>query len=466
MSDFLPPLFIERIRKFLPDSEMDSFIQSYERDFIPSLRSNPLKITDNEFWKIFSEQSKEPVSWCPDGYFIQRKSPFTKTPYYHAGLFYIQEASSMLPVEVLNPQPGEKILDVCASPGSKTTQIIARMQNQGLLIANEIRRDRIGRLMENVIRWGSRNTIVTNQASSAFFPMVEFFDRILVDAPCSGEGMFKKDPEALKHWGLQNIKVCASLQKQILRDIIPALKTGGILVYSTCTMAPEENEETVQWILKAYPGCFALEEISFGDDGITQFEDKQYLSDLKKTRRMWPHKIKSEGFFITRLKKIAPVDSADSRIKPSSKSFIQEAPYKLLNDFFQSIKQKPLKDCFKIGYKIYSWGALQRKEVELYLNQIKPVYLGVHVGDEKKNRIEPAHALALSFLKSDLNSEMSVELNLDLTVQYLRGAEIPMSLNQKDGFKVITYQGYPLGWANYKGGKLKNFFPHSMRNKL
>ncbi|PKL14014.1 MAG: hypothetical protein CVV50_02875, partial [Spirochaetae bacterium HGW-Spirochaetae-6] len=185
----LPILFKERLRELLPKDEYEPFLASYERDFEPSLRVNTGKISIDDFKRLFSAQKLTPLSWSETGFFIERKSPFSKTPYYHAGLFYIQEAASMLPVELMDIKPGEIILDACASPGSKTTQILSKTANQGLVIANEFRRDRVGRLLENVSRWGAGNCVITNQATSAFKNMVEFFDKILLDAPCSGEGM-------------------------------------------------------------------------------------------------------------------------------------------------------------------------------------------------------------------------------------------------------------------------------------
>jgi len=468
MPDFLPPLFLKRIASLLPENELEAFEKSYDRDFQPSLRVNTLKNSVQEFWEIFSEQKRTPVAWCNEGFYIERKGPFTKSPYYHSGLFYIQEASSMLPVEVLNPMPGDYVLDTCASPGSKTTQISAKMKNRGLLVANEIRRDRIGRLLENVIRFGAKNTIVCNQASSAFNPMKEFFDKILVDAPCSGEGMFKKDPDALKHWSLANIRTCSTAQKQILRDVIPALKTGGTLVYSTCTMAPEENEETLDWILKTYPGCFKMEEIPFGFPGITSFEEKEYSKEVSFGRRMWPHKIESEGFFIAKLTKIKPIETLHQTNKAfqANKNFLQPAPQKIISDFFKSIGLKTPQDAFKIGYKIYSWGPIDKNEITPYLNYMKPVYMGTHVGDEKKNRMEPAHAFALSLAKQEIEKMPHADLDLENAVKYLRGEEISGLDLGDGGFKLVCYDKYPIGWANYKGGKLKNFFPHSLRGKI
>ena len=468
MFEKLPPLFLERVKKILNETEFEAYRESFEKTFMPSLRINSLKINEENFFRFFSKPEKK-VSWAENSFFIDRKSVFTKTPFYHAGLFYIQEASSMLPAEILNPKPGEIVLDACASPGSKTTQMIAKMKNQGVLIANEFQHDRVGRLIENVSRWGAKNTVITHQPTSSFSSMVHFFDKILIDAPCSGEGMFRKDEEAVRCWSLSNVKTCSSTQKKILRDLIPALKPGGTLVYSTCTLAPEENEENVDWILKTYPGLFELEEIHFGKPGITEFEKNQYSQEVKKTRRILPQVEDSEAFFVAKLVK----KDEKKEISPSlsrKNAFIRQPNKNLVRSFQEEIKIKNLENLFQIGYRVYSWGNLDENTVLPVLPLIRPVYLGILAGCEKKNRIEPEYPLALSFLKEELENSVSIELDEENTVQYLRGAELKTDnltkIPSKEGFQIITYQGYPIGWGKLKEKKIKNLFPHNLRNKI
>lgn len=473
MQDKLPELFLERTCSFLPEKEHMDFIESFDKEAVSSIRINSLKTNAEEFWPLFDLPKYKTIKGVENGFNIERKGAFTKTPFYHAGLFYVQEASSMIPVELLEVEPGDVILDSCASPGSKTTQLICKMKNQGLLIANEIRRDRVGRLIENVSRWGAKNCVITNQASNAFRGMENFFDKILVDAPCSGEGMFRKDPDTLKYWSLNNIKTCAGTQKTILKDLLPTLKVGGTLVYSTCTMAPEENEETIDWVLANYPDCFEVVPLKIGEPGISSFEDKKYSIEVEKTRRIWPHKNPSEGFFVAKLKKIRniSIDEKNEFVKPKklSKNFIQKPNQSLLQKFFKELGLKKIlniKDVFQIGYKIYSWGNIPFKALLDFLPDIKPVYMGVHLGNEKKKRIEPAHSLALSVLKSELPDIPHIDLNLKDSIEYLRGQEITGLSQPGSGFHVVTHKEFPIGWGNYKQQRLKNFFPKGMRNKL
>lgn len=468
MALFLPPLFVNRIKKILPANEVESFLNQCQEGLTPSLRINLLKISLQQFQEIFSFcPFDNPVPWIEYGFFISKKSSFTKTPFYHAGLFYIQEASSMLPPLLLDPKPGEKVLDVCASPGSKTTQMITMMQNQGLLIANEIRQDRIGRLVENIVRWGAKNTVVTNQASFCFTPLEEFFDKILVDAPCSGEGMFKKDPQALALWSLKNIEFCAATQKQILRDVIPALKVGGTLVYSTCTFAPEENEEIINWILKTYPNSFELETLPYGEPALLKFEDKTYLKEVQKAKRIWPHKLQTEGFFVAKLIKTKPtLNLVKKTIKPLRKPYIQKPNLNLMKSFLKQFSLKNIEEVFQIGYRLYSWGNLSKKDLENLLHHLKPVYLGVHLGNEKVKRIEPEHPFALSLLPHEIKNMPFIELDLEQTINYLRGQEISLNQNNQKGFCVVCYQGFALGLGKISENKLKNLFPKGQRNKL
>lgn len=472
MIEKLPHDFIKRIEEILEPNKLELFKKSYEGDFSPSLRVNSLKINPQDFFALFEKSPSNAIPFIEHAFKIERKSTYTKTPFYHSGLFYIQESSSMLPVEVLDPKPGEIILDSCASPGSKTTQIISKMENQGLLIANEIRRDRIGRLMENIIRWGAKNCIVTNQASTSFRPMLEFFDKILIDAPCSGEGMFRKDAEALSHWSVKNVMQCSLVQKNILRDLIPTLKVGGSLVYSTCTMAPEENEENLNWILKTYPNCFEIEEIkafNVGSNGLISFQDKQYDTAVTRSRRIWPYDWEGEGFFVAKIKKIKSVPVTETYPQAKYNKAFFKKPSSHLNSFFKQLNfdKNYTKNCFQIGYKIFSKANLLFEEVKDYLSLLKPVYLGVHVGVEKKGRVEPAHALALALTQEELKNAPTAEIDLDLSVSYLRGNELSVSkLDCKEGPVILTHKGFALGWARYKQNKLKNLFPKSMRNKL
>ncbi|PKL14914.1 MAG: hypothetical protein CVV50_01910 [Spirochaetae bacterium HGW-Spirochaetae-6] len=285
--------------------------------------------------------------------------------------------------------------------------------------------------------------------------------------------MFKKDPDALKCWSLHNVQKCASTQKQLLRDLVPALKVGGTLIYSTCTFATEENEETIDWLLNTYPGLFRLENLDFGSPGFTSASSKTLHPDLAKTRRLFPHKNDSEGFYVAKLIKVKGLEDTNTSQASSNKtSVLPKASDNLLRSFFKEIKLE--RDCalnlaasaYKIGYKYFFLAPDIYRLLLPFLSSLKPVYLGVHLGDEKKNRLEPAQALALYLSPLLLAPESLFPFSLDQAIDYLRGQEIFTDQKMAEGFKLATFDGFPLGWGNFKQERLKNFFPKSLRNKL
>ncbi|WP_010274778.1 RsmB/NOP family class I SAM-dependent RNA methyltransferase [Paenibacillus senegalensis] len=276
MNPELPPLFIQRIRRQLGE-DADAFLHSYKEPRTFGLRLNPLKLSasDENFDYIKTLFGLEPVPWCPTGYYYEEASRPGKHPFHQAGLYYIQEPSAMSAVELLAPRPGETVLDLAAAPGGKASQIAGKMQGQGLLIANEIHPGRARILSENFERMGVANAVVTQAAPdelAARFPA--FFERILLDAPCSGEGMFRKDAEAIGEWSPQHVDYCAVRQLDVIRHAVTMLKPGGVLVYSTCTFSEEENEGVIEQLLEQYPGL-----------------------ELLKTERLWPHRHRGEGHF-------------------------------------------------------------------------------------------------------------------------------------------------------------------------
>lgn len=424
----LPEQFLGRMETLL-GTEYQDFLAGYEDPPWHSLRVNRLKGSEKELAKK-AGFLKEKVPWAP-GYYYEEEDRPGKHPYHEAGVYYIQEASAMLPAAYLDAQPGEIILDLCAAPGGKSTQIAADMQGKGLLICNEIHPARARILSENIERMGIRNALVISHDPFALAERFQgCFDKILVDAPCSGEGMFRKNPEAVAKWSLENVKMCAERQKGILENASSMLRPGGRMVYSTCTFAPEENEESIAFFLEKHPEFYQ-----------------------ENTLRLWPHKIKGEGHFLAVLKKMGEEKGAavfcDSERESAKEEYriFTEFQSKYLRTGFQGL-------CVKFGEQLYLL-----PEGTPSLKGLKTLRPGLHLGTIKKNRFEPSHALALA-----LRPEQAVNV-LDLSVEeariYLTGQTL--SAAGEKGWYLITVDGYSLGWGKLSGGVMKNHYPKGLR---
>lgn len=298
----LPEKFLNRMKELLQDKYED-FLKSYDEQRYYGLRVNTLKISVEAFKKI-SPFKIEAVPWTKDGFYYEEKDMPGKHPYYHAGLYYIQEPSAMAPAAVLGVRPGEKVLDLCAAPGGKTVQVAAGLNGQGVLVTNDIHPGRVKALVKNIELYGIRNAVVTNEKPQHLADkFTGYFDKILVDAPCSGEGMMRKDENAVKSWGKFDVQTCCAMQRDILFYADKMLKTEGILCYSTCTFAPEENEGTIEWFLGEFPNYAVLDiqKVEGMDKGQPQWANAR--EDLNKCVRFWPHKAKGEGHFIALLQK-------------------------------------------------------------------------------------------------------------------------------------------------------------------
>ncbi len=308
----LPEKFIERLKRLYSEKELEAILNAFQTKPLPTFRTNTLKITTDELEKILKNQGFEieKIPWYQDAFVLKNKSvrELTDTEEYKQGLIYIQNLSSMIPALALDPKPDDKILDVCAAPGSKTTQISAMMQNQGEILANDLSRQRIYKLAANLKMYGVTNSKTFNFPGQAIwkkFP--EYFDKTLVDAPCSMEGRINlSEPETYQDWSLRKIKDLETKQKYLLRSAISATKVGGIIVYSTCTLAPEENEGVIDWILKKGADAIEIEKIEIDklelNHGLTHW-NKDLNPKLELTARINPSKT-MEGFFITKIRKL------------------------------------------------------------------------------------------------------------------------------------------------------------------
>ncbi len=450
----LPELFLKRMQEMLGD-EYEAFLQSYEQEKYQALRLNSLKKTKGgesaaTVLAPRKEACREPlfwlgektgfhlreVPWAKDGYYYEKEDQPGKHPYHEAGLYYIQEPSAMAPVTLLEVQPGERVLDLCAAPGGKSTQIAAALQGKGLLISNEIHPARAKILSENIERMGIRNACVTNETPqhlSQLFP--EYFDRILVDAPCSGEGMFRKNEEACGEWSPENVKLCADRQDEILDCAAQMLLPGGRLVYSTCTFAPQENEGSINRFMERHP----------------EFS-------LVKTLRLWPHHIQGEGHFAAVLEKAGSMPVGYQAI--SAGGFVREAGKKDLEEciaFCKEFLQVQLPGKYiKFGEHIY----LVPEDMP-NLQGLKVLRPGLHMGTLKKNRFEPSHALALALAPNEAVNVWNLSLEDDTVRAYLNGQTF--SASGEKGWYLICVDGFSLGWGKLAGGIMKNHYPKGLR---
>ena len=461
----LPELFLKRMQALLA-AEYEAFVQSYEAERVQGLRFNTLKgrladlLRDNE-----DRFGLQPISWCREGFYYDGETRPGKHPLHEAGVYYIQEPSAMAAVELLDPQPGEIVLDLCAAPGGKTSHIAARLEGQGLLVSNEIHPARARILSRNVERMGIMNGVVTNEDAEkleTFFP--EFFDKIMVDAPCSGEGMFRKDARARAEWSENNVKLCADRQQVILDHAAGMLKPGGRMVYSTCTFAPEEDEEGIARFLERHPDFF-IEKVT-GRAGLSPGQPKWSevsCDDLVNTFRIWPHLSRGEGHYLAVLGKRGNPGEAES--KPEKKgtgiSFWKDkAGKKMFRDFVkETFCWEPAEDQLVLfGEQLY-----QVPEQMPGLAGLKVLRPGLHLGTLKKNRMEPAHALALALRPEQVKQSICFHSEGDEIREYLRGNSLPERGLPQKGWVLVCADGYSLGWAKAAAGVLKNHYPKGLR---
>lgn len=452
----LPQEFENRMKKMLGE-EYPDFAASYDRERFQSLRLNPLK-ADREKFLEQAPFSLSPVPWAEYGFYYESSEQPGKHPYHDAGVYYIQEPSAMAPAEYLDAEPGEKILDLCAAPGGKSTQIAAKMQGKGILVCNEIHPARAKILSENVERMGIRNAIVLNETPQKLAEhFAEYFDRILVDAPCSGEGMFRKNETACEEWSMENVRLCAERQDEILDCAASMLRPGGRLVYSTCTFAPEENEGSISRFISRH-----------GEFSIVKAEKKAGMAPgnpdwteaaadhIEDTLRLFPHKMKGEGHYLAVLEKEADT-SERVGAKGGEERGISPGECKAWQEFAgENLKMEPEGIYVAFGAQLY----LAPKGTPA-LKGLKVLRPGLHLGTNKKNRLEPSHALALSLTMEEVRHTWNLPAEGEDIRAYLSGQAIPG--NGEKGWYLILADGYSIGWGKLSGGMMKNHYPKGLR---
>jgi len=468
----LPQPFLNRMKEML-GGEYEAFLATFEQEKYQALRLNALKRNKNgkrAAEQVFSGFHLSKVPWAENGYYYEKDVQPGKHPYHEAGVYYIQEPSAMAPVTLLEVQPGERILDLCAAPGGKSTQIGAALQGKGLLVCNEIHPSRAKILSENVERMGIRNACVTNETPAHLaevFP--EYFDKILVDAPCSGEGMFRKNEVACEEWTQENVELCASRQDEILDCAARMLRPGGRLVYSTCTFAPLENEGSIGRMLERHPEFRILPsdkvkqvmELSVGCDGVPEWTDTPSLN-IEDTLRLWPHKLKGEGHYAAVLQKVGEV--SEGYCSMSAGGLEKGIPEKQLTkdwaDYFAFAKEN-LQVSLSGNYLKFGDNLYLMPEDMPSLKGLKVLRPGLHIGTLKKNRFEPSHALALALAPEEAAHIWDLSSEESTISAYLNGQTFPAE--GEKGWYLICVDGFSIGWGKLAGGMMKNHYPKGLR---
>lgn len=438
-----PKEFSTRMKDMLKD-EYDAFLDAFINSPVyRGIRINLLKPdAKNKVLKRIPDLKK--IKWCENGYYIDKSVLSGRNPYHMGGLVYFQEPSAMSTVEALGIEKGDFVLDLCAAPGGKATQAAEKLGGSGMLLANEIITKRSLILEENIQRMGIKNAIVTNENPERLaqkYP--EFFDKIIVDAPCSGEGMFKKEPQAVDEWSIEHTKSCAQRQQNILKSAFSMLKKGGKLVYSTCTFAPCENEGIADWVLDNFEDVKLCPiELEGMTDGKSEYVES--VHDLSFTKRIFPHKSEGEGHFV------ALFEKTGGDIKEYFKTYKCDCKESYLEFEKDNLNCRLDGEFINFGEKLYLMPC------GIDIDKIKVQSAGLFLGLCKKGRFEPSHSLCLALNKNDFKHILTVE-NPE---RYYRGETLD---SIEKGWTAVLYDGIPIGWGKASCGVLKNHFPKYLR---
>lgn len=465
----LPKAFLRDMEDLLGD-EYQAFLDSYRDEKTSAIRVNTLKLPIESFkdlglFNIDFERDK--ISWAVEGYYLSGDVNPGKNPLHDAGAYYIQEPSAMSVVGQTPISEGDRVLDLCAAPGGKSTYILSRLNHKGLLVSNEINPSRIRALGENLERFGAVNSIITNSDSSNLLTFFKgFFDKIFIDAPCSGQGMFRKDDFAIEDWSQDKVDECVVIQRQLIRDAYKMLRAGGMIIYSTCTFTRQENEAIIEDFLGDYPDA-----------------------NLLDMDRIWPHRDRGEGHFCARITKKADKqgdqeaqdsdllafdkdshrDSSRESAKKSKKKQRSKAKSNRKNQEYLGLYEDFATDyLIDGGLRDVLDSELTVKEDRLYyqpldydIRGLKVLRSGLFVGEFKKNRFEPAHSLAMALKPSDVKYTLDFANDSDEIRAYLRGESI--GTGQSRGWVLVSVDGVSLGWGKESNGTLKNKYPKGLR---
>lgn len=449
----LPIDFITRTRALLGD-EFNDFEAALQTDVPVSIRINERKGTTPP---STADTPCEQVAWCSTGYYLPERLSFTFDPLFHAGAYYVQEASSMFLEQAIRHYVTQPVrcLDLCAAPGGKSTHLAACLPQGSLLVSNEVIRSRSHILAENIAKWGTPDSIVTNNDPEEIGRLTHLFDVVVADVPCSGEGMFRKDTDSTGEWSIANVTLCAARSRRIIHDVWNALKPGGLLIYSTCTYNTEEDEENVRYIMEEL-GAEAL--------SIPVKEEWKITGPLKYSHpvyRFFPHKTKGEGFFLAALRK-ADGETEEIRIKNKyKKEKAKAAP--ALPDAVRNYLTDP--SAFTPewnGNRLWMFPQSVREVYSIVREQLRVLSAGICMGEAKGKDFIPAEELALS---TALNRKAFpiVDLNWEDAVRYLKKEAFPLPDDTQKGYVLISHKGFPLGFAKHLGNRTNNLYPQEWR---
>ncbi len=448
----LPESFQEQMKHLLKE-EYEDYMDSFKETRVYGLRVNTSKISTEQFEQI-CPFSVHKIPWISNGYYYEGTEKPAKHPYYFAGLYYLQEPSAMTPAQLLPIEKGDRVLDICAAPGGKSTELAAKLNGTGVLVSNDISNSRAKALLKNLELFGVSNALVMSENPHKMverFP--SYFDKILIDAPCSGEGMFRKEPAVIKSWIEHGNAFYAKLQREIVADALQMLRPGGMLLYSTCTFSPMENEATVQYMMEICPELRIVPVERYEGFGEGLPMEVHGDETLKECVRIWPHKMKGEGHFLVLLQKGEGERSSGYTKNNTPAKFLEKQPE--LKEFLQNIN----KDFDLSRMELRGEKVLYVPECEQNLSGLRVMRSGLLLGECKKNRFEPSQALAMALKKEEYKNVIDLSSKDPRVIKYLKGETLEVDDlvdHPLKGWQLICVDGYPLGFAKANRTTLKN----------
>lgn len=444
-----PQAFIDGMRQRL-GADADAFFEALEAEPETSVRLNVAKPSG-----AFS--AAEQVPWCPDGRYLAERPSFTLDPLLHAGAYYVQEASSMAiwqaVAQGVEDRSALRALDVCAAPGGKSTLLASLVGSDGLLVANEVIGSRSTILRENLTKWGAANVVVTNNDPRDLYAYDGFFDVVLVDAPCSGEGLFRRDARAVSEWSPDNVALCCGRQKRILTDVMGAVCDGGLLIYSTCTWEESENEEIAAWLAEQGFEPVALE--MPGEFGLVPTSGGGF--------RCYPHKVRGEGFYLLAMRRVG--EGVGTDVLPKKRKKLQRCTGAVASEAKRFLAEPDAFELYQREDEVYAFPRLVAASMLGMVDRLKVKKAGILMGKVVRDGLIPAHELALSTAIADAVPGM--ELSLEDALTYLRKDHLSVSVaNGQTGWLLARYQGLALGWVKALPNRLNNYYPKEWRVRM
>ncbi|MBA2500397.1 MAG: hypothetical protein H0V30_11780 [Chitinophagaceae bacterium] len=449
-----PPAFLSSL-KGIEGFHLPSFEEIHQSgEQVTSIRLNPAKLNGPSALQFYHDINGS-IPWCEQGYYLNNRPSFTFDPLFHSGCYYVQEASSMFLEQALkqtvNLNQPIKVLDLCAAPGGKSTHLQSMVTADSLLVSNEIIQTRVNILTDNIMRWGASNTIVTRNDPSHFSRLNGFFDVIVVDAPCSGSGLFRRDNDAMNEWSLSNVELCCQRQQKILKDVWPALKEGGVLIYSTCSYSKEENEEIMDWLMDSFPVENMIIQIPAGVDIIQTFSSINNAAGY----RFYPDKIQGEGFFISCFQKLEGNGYHQSK-KPRKLEMARQDDQEVLQSWITE------KDMVFLPFfdKVTAIPGNLVNDYAMISSIMNIRYAGVLMGELIRGKLVPHHSLALSLIVADNINR--IHLDREDAIRYLQRKNLKIDLEYK-GWQLASYNDHNIGWVNVLPNRINNYYPKELR---